>query len=259
MKLRGYLALALVCLMLLVADPVQRLLIWPLARLAPSRRIRVLTRWQHALAHFVLGAVRHVGGARIPEVPAIPGQAGTLVLMNHQSLLDIPLVVAGLRDAYPRIITRRRYERWIPLISHMVRVYQYPVVDPRANAGSTRRSLAALSTAARESAVPLVVFPEGTRTKDGEIGRFKTQGLRHILAERGWTVYLVVTDGFWKRARFTDFMSGMSGIDGAVRVLGPFSWPGSDGAGPGDIDAFAVAMRERMIEALAGIRSEVAA
>jgi len=259
LKLRGYLALALLCLTLLVSDPVQRLIIGPWVRLFPSRRIAVLTRWQHALAWTVLGIVHHVGGARIPELPEIPGRPGTLVLMNHQSLLDIPIVVASIREAYPRIVTRKRYERWIPLISHMVRVYQYPVVDPTANAGSTRRSLVTLSVAARESPVPLVVYPEGTRTKDGEIGRFKIHGLRHILSERAWTVHLLVTDGFWKRAKFTHFMSGMAGIEGSVRLLGPFHWPGPDGDPPGDVEGFAREMRETMIAALADMRSGVVA
>jgi 1-acyl-sn-glycerol-3-phosphate acyltransferase len=257
LKLRGYLALALVCLTLLVLDPVQRLVIGPWVRLFPSRRIAVLSRWQHAMAQIVLGLTHHVGGAHIPELPGIRGRPGTLVLMNHQSLLDIPIVVASTRETYARIVTRKRYERWIPLISHMVRLYQYPVVDPTANPGSARRSLEALSVAARESQVPLVVFPEGTRTKDGEIGRFKIHGLRHILAERAWSVYLIVTDGFWKRAKFTHFMSGMSAIEGSVRVLGPFDWPGPEANSPGDAEAFAREMRERMIETLAGMRSGV--
>lgn len=257
LKLRGYLALALVCLTLLVFDLVQRLVIGPWVRLFPSRRIAVLSRWQHAIARTVLGTVHRVGGARIPELPQIPGRPGTLVLMNHQSLLDIPIVVASTRGTYPRIVTRKRYERWIPLISHMVRVYQYPVVDPTANPGSARRSMAALSLAARESTVPLVVFPEGTRTKDGEIGRFKIHGLRRILSERPWTVYLLVTDGFWRRAKLTHFMSGMSSIEGSIRVLGPFEWPGLEGDSPGDVEGFAREMRERMIAALAGMRSGV--
>ena len=54
-------------------------------------------------------------------------------LMNHQSLFDIPLVVQSVVRGYPRIVTRQRYSRSIPLISHMVKLYQYPVVAPSAN------------------------------------------------------------------------------------------------------------------------------
>jgi len=239
---------------LLLLDPVQRLIIAPWVRLVPSRRIAVLTRWQRMMARIVLGSVGGIGGARIPTLPSIEGRAGTLVLMNHQSLLDIPLVVASLHGAYPRIVTRRRYQRWIPLISHMVRLYQYPVVDPTANPGSTRRSLTSLSSAARESDVPLALFPEGTRTKDGEIGRFKTNGLRRILSERAWTVHVLVADGFWERAKLVHFLSGMASVAGSIRMLEPVEWD-PEGKSPEDVDAFAHEVRKRMIDTLAEMRS----
>ncbi len=252
-KLRGYLALIFVCLTLLVLDPVQRLLIAPWVRLAPSRRIAVLGRWQRFLAQVVLRPVSVIGGARIPEIPKVPASDGTLVLMNHQSLLDIPLVVASVKDAYPRILTRKRYMRWIPLISHMTRLYQYPAVDPSAKAGSARRMFDEIRDAARSSDVPLAIFPEGTRTRDGEIGRFKTTGLGIILEQRPWTVYVMVADGFWQRAKLKDFLGGMSGIRGRVELIGPFEWPDA-GADPGP---FIGKMREHMVRRLAEMRAAV--
>jgi 1-acyl-sn-glycerol-3-phosphate acyltransferase len=249
-KIRGYLALTVICLALLLGDPVQRLLIAPWVRLFPSRRIPVLARWQHIYAWIVLRSVSVVGGARIPELPAVPGKPGTLILMNHQSLLDIPLVVASTADAYPRIVTRKRYLRWIPLISHMVRLYQYPVVDPSANAGGQRGMLRAIRDAARATEVPLVVFPEGTRTRDGEIGRFKTTGLKVVLRQRPWTVHLIVADGFWQRAKFKDFLGGMRAITGSIETLGPFTWDDPDA----DTEPFIEEMRARMVERLEAMR-----
>lgn len=252
-KLRGYVALVVVCLSLLVLDPVQRLIIAPWARLAPARRIPLLTRWQRFMARVVLRPISVIGGARIPELPHVPGGPGVLVLMNHQSVLDIPLVVASTHDAYPRIVTRKRYLRWIPLISHMVRLYQYPVVDPTANAGEGKRMLGSISEAAATSEVPLGIFPEGTRTRDGEIGRFRSTGLKLILAQRPWTVYVLVADGFWQRAKLKDFLGGMSAIEGKVTMQGPFQWtdPAAD-TGP-----FIEEMRELMITRLAEMRAGV--
>lgn len=250
-KLRGYLALTLVCLALLLADPVQRLVIAPWVRLVPSRRIAVLGRWQRFLAQVVLRPVARIGGAGIPALPAVPGRADTLVLMNHQSLLDIPLVVASIDNAYPRIVTRRRYLRWIPLISHMVRLYQYPVVDPAANTGTLRRMLDSIREAARTTDVPLVIFPEGHRTRDGQIGRFRTTGLKLILEQRQWSVYVLIADGFWERAKLKHFLRGMGSIRGRVELLGPFEWK-RDGEAP---DAFIRELRGRMIDRLAEMRA----
>ncbi len=254
-KLRGYLALSVVWLALVLLDPVQRVVIGPWARVAPSHRVRVFTAWQRFLARIVLGGVHHIGGARIPPVPSIPGRQGILVLMNHQSLLDIPLVVAAVRHAYPRIITRKRYVRWIPLISHMVRLYEYPVVDPSANPRESRRMLGEIRAAGLSSDVPIAIFPEGTRTKDGEIGGFQTTGLKLILKQRRWTVYVLVADGFWERAKLKHFLGGMGGIRGRITLLGPFEWE-DPRARP---EPFMEDIRNRMVEALAQLRSASAA
>jgi len=252
LKLRGYFAIAFVCVVLLLCDPVQRFVIVPWVRLAPRKRIPVLAGWQHALAHLVLKSLRWIGGAHLPALPSVPAGEGTLILMNHQSVLDIPLVVASLASSYPRIVTRKRYLRWIPLISHMVRLYQYPVVNPAANPGESRRALAELTRAARETDVPLVVFPEGTRTKDGAIGPFKTTGLRIILRQRPWTVYLLVADGFWQRAKMKDFLGGMSAIRGRMTLSGPLTWDDPRG----DSDEFISRAREIMVERLRELREE---
>lgn len=251
MKIRGYLALTMFGLALLVADPVQRFLVAPWVRFAPSRRRAILTRWQRIMQRAVFWHVGKVGGARLPELPRIPGEPGTLILMNHQSLLDIPVVVGAVEGAYPRIVTRKRYSRWIPLISHMVRLYQYPVVDPTANSAEMKRALVQIRDAARTSDVPLAVFPEGTRTKDGEIGRFRTRGLRIILRQRSWTVWVLVADGFWERAKFKHFSGGMADIDGRVALKGPFAWDDPKA----DPEPFLERMRGVMVEELARLRA----
>ena len=106
LKLRGYLTLGVIGAGLIVGEPLQRIVVAGLVRLFPSRRIVILTRWQRLLAHFILRTARMLGGARIQPPPAIPGGEGVLVLMNHQSVLDIPLVVAAL-PVHPRIVTPR--------------------------------------------------------------------------------------------------------------------------------------------------------
>jgi 1-acyl-sn-glycerol-3-phosphate acyltransferase len=250
--LRGYLALFLVLSGLLLCDPVQRFVVAPAVRLFPSRRGRILTRWQQALARFILRCFASVGGAHIPKLPHVPADPGTLVIMNHQSVLDIPLVVASMDGSYPLIVTRRRYFRWIPLISHMLRLYQYPEVDPTANTAKARKMLTDLSVVARDAAPPVAIFPEGTRTRDGEIGRFKTRGLRKILSQRSWTIWVLVTDGFWERAKMKHFVGGMGRIDGRIEMLGPFRW--EEDEEEADPREFIDGIRERMIATLSKMR-----
>jgi 1-acyl-sn-glycerol-3-phosphate acyltransferase len=252
LKLRGYLTVAVAGIGLIVLDPVQRIVIAGLARLLPSKRIAILTWWERFLAHYMINTVRWVGGAHVEPPPTIPGHEGVLVLMNHQSLLDIPLVVAALRPHHPRIVTRERYARGKPLISHMVRLYQYPTVEGGATG---REGLKKIRQSARESPVPFVIFPEGHRTVDGEIGPWQEGGLRMILGARKWTVYLMVADGYWRIRRLKDLLDSVSTIDGRAVVVGPFESPDKSG----DMDAFLDEMRRQMQLALAGLRGSATA
>jgi 1-acyl-sn-glycerol-3-phosphate acyltransferase len=113
--------------------------------------------------------------------------------------------------------------------------------------------LASIRDAARSSDVPLAVFPEGTRTRDGEIGRFKTRGLKLIFKQRPWSVYVLVADGFWQRAKVKHFLAGMGDIQGRIAVVGPFEWEDPRG----DVDAFCDEMRRHMVQSLAALREPV--
>jgi 1-acyl-sn-glycerol-3-phosphate acyltransferase len=244
------LTLAYVAISLIALDLVQRTVISLSVRLLPSRRHRILAAWQQLLARLVLGAVRFPGGARIDSIPVIPGRPGVLVLMNHQSLLDIPLVVRAIRPGYPLIVTRERYANGKPLISHMIRLYQYPTVNPRA---TVRTDLERLSRAVPDVPVPLVIYPEGTRTRDGELGRFKRNGLRAILAARSWEVWMVTADGYWECARLKDFRANVSSIRGRLRVDGPFQSPDPD-EGMDALESFIDEAHRRMAGFLAELR-----
>lgn len=251
MKIRGYAALGLVGLCFPFFDLFQRTVISAWVFLRPSSRIPVLGWWINRMRAFVVWCLERIGGASVPMPErVIPCGPGTLIVMNHQSVLDIPLVVGSVRDGYPRIVTRERYRRFIPLISQMVRLYQYPTVDPRAKAEQLRKALATLADAA-DSDVPVAIFPEGTRTKNGEVGRFRGRGLKILLSKRAWTVHLLVVDGYWRSAKLKHFVRGMAHIEGSIEYLGSVEWTDPT-AQP---DEFIEGLRARIVDGLAELRS----
>ncbi|HET9886255.1 MAG TPA: 1-acyl-sn-glycerol-3-phosphate acyltransferase [bacterium] len=191
------------------------------------------------MAWMSLTVVQRIGGAKIAPLPQVSGGPGVLILMNHQSLLDIPLIVRCLNSGYPKIVTRRRYRKGIPLVSHMLRLYEYPIVDSQS---PPRRQIVDLRRAALHATQPMVIFPEGTRSKDGEIGPFMKAGLSGILAVRPWLVYLAVADGFWRCGRIQEFGKNLSAVRGAVETMGPFEFRKERD----DPALFMDAMRERM-------------
>ena len=255
MKLRGYLAILVVCGAIFVCDLVQRFVIVPLGWLLPSRRDRILIAWAQWLVWLITAPLSLIGGASIPEPVKISSGPGVLILMNHQSLIDIPLIVRCIENGYPRIVTRRRYARWIPLISHVLKLYQFPLVDSSAKAGQTRRMLRSLQEAARTSEVPVMIFPEGTRTKDGEIGPFMTTGLRLILRSRPWRVYVFVVDGYSSYPKLRDFLGGIAQLEGRLELAAQLDW--SDPKG--DHETFIDEVRQLMVDRLALMRRTPAA
>ena len=120
--------------LLAVMLPAQWLVLRPLCALNPLRRPAILRGWFRLQADWVLGMARRLGGVRFDVQGALP-PVPLIVVMNHQSLLDIPVAVSLLRGPYPIIPTRDRYTRWIPGISGLARLAGFPSL----NRNSTRR------------------------------------------------------------------------------------------------------------------------
>jgi 1-acyl-sn-glycerol-3-phosphate acyltransferase len=247
MKLRGFLTVATAGVFLVLADLVQRLVIVPLVWVAPARKERVLAGWQRWIAGTLIGITRVVGGAKFEPIPTIPSAPGVLVLMNHRSLLDIPIVVRSLSHGYPRIVTRKRYARGVPLISRMLRLYDYPVVDPT---GPMKEQLKMLRSVALDPRVPIVVYPEGTRSRDGALLPFRRGAVDTLLRHRQWGVYLLTSDGTLPCGRLRDMLGGVDTVCCRVSVTGPFATP-SD---PHEIASWLEEMEGRMRHSLVGLR-----
>jgi 1-acyl-sn-glycerol-3-phosphate acyltransferase len=242
----------MVALFVSVSDLLQRALVWPVARMLSVHGPAVLGAWQRFLSRTLFMILRRCGGADIPRPGRVPGGPGILILMNHQSLLDIPMAIASGEGGFSRIVTRQRYARWIPLISHTIRMLKYPLVNPRARAGTGRRLLEQLDQVARTSVAPLILFPEGTRSVDGEIGRFRTAGLERILGAREWLVYILVGDGYWRHGKLAHLLGGMQKIKGRLSVLGPIEWSDPDA----DAADFIAHVRNLMVDELARVRTK---
>lgn len=240
-----------ICAGLLLSDLVQRLVIGPWLWVRPGARERVLGGWLRFLDRLIAWPLEVIGGASLPPRHRnVPCKPGVLIVLNHQSLLDIPLGVRTLSDGYLRLVTRRRYARSIPLVSHLIRLYRNPLVDPAASAGDARRMLKQLRRIARDSDVPIMIYPEGTRTKDGEIGPFRPAGMGLILRARAFEVHAFVVDGLWKHAKFKDLMGNLRQIEARMEYVGRFDWTDPKG----DPGPFVEDLRRRMVDRLATMR-----
>ena len=104
---------------------------------------------------------------RVTGVENVPASGAALIVSNHQSILDPPLVGgAAPRQIY--FLAKAELFR-IPLFGWLIRALH---ARPVRREGSDPR---ALRTAAQllEDGKALLVFPEGTRSLDGQLGEGK--------------------------------------------------------------------------------------
>jgi 1-acyl-sn-glycerol-3-phosphate acyltransferase len=231
----------------------QRLFVWPLTLLLPRRRVAITGAWFRYLARTSLALSRVFAGVRLTVEGEV--QPGAFVfVMNHQSLLDIPIAHAQMKDPYPVIPTRALYARGIPGISLNIRLARHPLVHQTRE--SRRQDVVAIAQAADAVArgeLGILIYPEGHRSRDGEIGPFMRAGLRAILLRSKRPVYLLVVDGFWRARTTAQALFHFAGQKGALHIVGPL--PPPDEA---SVDAFVDELRERMVAELRAMRGGVA-
>ncbi len=223
----------------------QRLVVQPLVFVWPKRRAALTSRYFRGMSRGILFCMR-LGGATLRRSGMVSTASPVLIIMNHQSLLDIPTAGLMCSPLVPWFVTRKRYQYGIPSVSPCLRLMGCPVIQPRQRAASLRT----MREAARKLEHGMLVFAEGHRCRDGEVQPFQTAGVLAILRERRIPVCVVVTDGFWVTRRLSDSVFRLGTIRGETEVVGVFEPPGDDAALP----AFLEGLRQTMVARLALMR-----
>ncbi|MDA1307037.1 MAG: lysophospholipid acyltransferase family protein [Acidobacteria bacterium] len=104
---------------------------------------------------------------RVQGEPLSPDARSCVFVCNHQSTYDIPVVFATL-PARLRILAKASLGH-VPFLGWHLRRSGHVLVD-RSNPGPS--VMGKMEDLVRDGA-SLIVFPEGTRSADGQVGRFK--------------------------------------------------------------------------------------
>ena len=162
---------------------------------------------------------------------------GAVLVVNHQSIVDIPMLLT----AFPRPVgfLAKRELGEIPLFGKAMAAAGNLFID-RDDPRDAVRMLREAGTRLRDGRL-VVVFPEGTRSVDGSIGEFRP-GAFYLAQKSGAPVVPVYIDGGYRalpkgsiRVRPAEFL---------VRVLPPLS--SGEGAG-GSKERIADAVRARLV------------
>jgi 1-acyl-sn-glycerol-3-phosphate acyltransferase len=110
---------------------------------------------------------------------------------NHQSALDIPILIVALRGDV-RFMAKDGLFR-IPIFGWVLRRYGYAPVN-RSRARTTLRSLDQMIGRIRRQPISFAVFPEGTRSRDGALLPFR-RGTMKIGQRSGLPIAVFTIDG----------------------------------------------------------------
>jgi 1-acyl-sn-glycerol-3-phosphate acyltransferase len=119
---------------------------------------------------------RHVlatGGVGVKVVGAdkLDGKERYIFISNHQSALDIPIIYVGLSEQISFIAKKELF--MIPFFGWGMWAVGHISID-RQNARKAHASIAKAVQRLNKENVSLILFPEGTRSKDGKVLDFKT-------------------------------------------------------------------------------------
>jgi 1-acyl-sn-glycerol-3-phosphate acyltransferase len=111
-------------------------------------------------------------GLRLRGVEHIPREGALVIVPNHQTYADPPLVTIAVRRPVYYMAWSRLFD--IPVFSRVIRLLRaFPVDIDSRDARATREAVRLLQRGAA-----LMIFPEGERTPDGHVRGFKSGAFR---------------------------------------------------------------------------------
>jgi len=156
----------------------------------PSRRV---IAWAAALWGRIMLAIC---GLRltIEGLEHTCGDAPKFYMGNHQSALDIPILIVALKGDV-RFMAKSTLFRY-PIFGWLLWRYGYAPID-RASPRTTLKSLDRMLGRVRRRPISVAVFPEGTRTYDGSMLPFR-QGTMKICQRSGFPAVPFCIDGSYR-------------------------------------------------------------
>ena len=122
------------------------------------------------------------------------GRQKRVVVFNHTSMLDLFILCACLPEGGVPAIKREIL--YFPFLGWVVLVLRFVVID-RGNRDKARASIDRAAVRLRRERITVLIAPEGTRTRDGSLGKFKL-GPLHLAREAEAPIFPVVIRGAYE-------------------------------------------------------------
>ena len=132
-----------------------------------------------------------------------------IIVANHQSMYDIPPILWYFRKHHPKFISKKELGKGIPSVSYNLRHGGSVLID-RKNPRQSIKDIEQFANRVKENNWAAVIFPEGTRSRDGHPKPFKAKGLISLMEQiPNATIVPLTINNSWKMVRFGKFPLGI--------------------------------------------------
>jgi len=111
----------------------------------------------------------------------LPQNKTILFIANHQSMLDIPALHWFLKEHHPKFISKKELAGVWPSIGYNLRKSGAALID-RSNTEQALGEIERLGRLMNQKHYSAILFPEGTRSRNGVLKPFAFKGFAKILA-----------------------------------------------------------------------------
>ncbi len=174
-----------------------------------------------ALQRTLLGVFR-ISGVRfdVEGLERFSDSGGYLFVSNHQSMYDVPIFGGILVKNFPKYVAKRSLAKGIPSISLNLRRGGNTLID-RGDKAQAMGAITQMAEDCQRRDVSAVIFPEGTRSRDGSLGDYRVGGVSALMnGAPDLEIVPTVIDGSWRV-----FESNMFPVPFGVRVSVAFGDP----------------------------------
>ncbi|MBP1840480.1 lysophospholipid acyltransferase family protein [Formosa algae] len=139
----------------------------------------------------------------------IPKDKPLIIVSNHQSMYDISPILWYMREYHPKFISKIELGKGIPSVSYNLRHGGSALID-RKNPRQSIRAINEFSEFINEKKYAAVIFPEGTRSKDGVPKPFQRRGLQTLIKNIPTATVIPLTiNNSWKTLKYGKFPMGL--------------------------------------------------
>ena len=140
---------------------------------------------------------------------SIPTDRPLIIVTNHQSMYDIPPIIWYMRKHHPKFVSKKELGKGIPSVSYNLRHGGSVLID-RKDGVQALAEIGRLGKYIETHHRSAVIFPEGTRSRNGQPKPFKPMGLKILLKNAPSALIVPISiNNSWKLLRYGKFPMGL--------------------------------------------------